>query len=190
MVKTRKQAQDEVEALFSAVTTNWERFPGDDDHEREANVIIDEINAARKGDDAKRAVQAMMAVPTLKTVIIRMVYSEDDASDIPIKYLKHCLEHPARIQQFYVEAQRRSINGPNKAIRTKCLECQGQDTAGVRQCPVVTCQLWPFRMSGNPFFGRMRGAEDEVTDAEVEADYALEDARDAEREQANADQTA
>lgn len=179
MAKTRKQAEDEVEKLYNAVLSGWEPFNGDSEHEREADIIINEVNAARESGDARRTVKAMMLKDTLKTVIIRMVYSEDDPRDIPIRYLKHCLQFPARIQQFASTQQRAGINGPSKAIRIKCLECQGQDTVGVRLCPAVTCELWPFRMGSNPFFARMRGSEDEVTDAEIAQDEAEEDAREA-----------
>jgi hypothetical protein len=36
--------------------------------------------------------------------------------------------------------------GRAKAIRLKCIDCCGGNTAEVRQCPVIHCHLWRFRM--------------------------------------------
>jgi len=35
------------------------------------------------------------------------------------------------------------------AIRQKCLECQGGNSAEVRRCCITDCPLWPWRM-GRP----------------------------------------
>lgn len=40
---------------------------------------------------------------------------------------------------------------PVKAIRKKCLECSGDYINEVKECPVVECAVWPFRMGKNPF---------------------------------------
>ena len=37
-----------------------------------------------------------------------------------------------------------------KTIRAKCLDCSGDQAGEVRLCPVRTCELWPFRMGGDP----------------------------------------
>ena len=39
---------------------------------------------------------------------------------------------------------------PIKAIRAKCLECQGQSPKEVRLCLAVQCALHPYRMGKNP----------------------------------------
>ncbi len=41
-----------------------------------------------------------------------------------------------------------------KVIRKKCLDCCAYHHAEVRQCPIQTCPLWPFRMGKNPFHTR------------------------------------
>jgi hypothetical protein len=33
------------------------------------------------------------------------------------------------------------------AIRAKCLECSGGQRKEVKECPIKTCTLWPFRLS-------------------------------------------
>lgn len=33
-----------------------------------------------------------------------------------------------------------------KAIRLKCLDCSGGNSAEVRRCPATNCALWPYRM--------------------------------------------
>lgn len=37
-----------------------------------------------------------------------------------------------------------------KAIRQKCLDCSGWQNKDVRECPVKTCALWPYRMGSKP----------------------------------------
>jgi hypothetical protein len=36
--------------------------------------------------------------------------------------------------------------GRAKAIRLKCIDCCGGNTAEVRKCPATNCSLWRFRM--------------------------------------------
>lgn len=36
--------------------------------------------------------------------------------------------------------------GRAKAIRLKCIDCCGGNTAEVRKCPATHCFLWRFRM--------------------------------------------
>ena len=36
--------------------------------------------------------------------------------------------------------------GRAKAIRLKCIDCCGGNTAEVRKCPATQCPLWRFRM--------------------------------------------
>ena len=39
---------------------------------------------------------------------------------------------------------------PMKAIRHKCVECCGGQFNEVKQCPVVKCPLYPYRMGHRP----------------------------------------
>lgn len=39
---------------------------------------------------------------------------------------------------------------PVKAIRKKCLDCSGDSRKEVRECVVLDCPLYPFRMGKNP----------------------------------------
>lgn len=39
---------------------------------------------------------------------------------------------------------------PLKAIRAKCLDCCCWQSEEVRQCPLETCSLFPFRFGKNP----------------------------------------
>lgn len=43
----------------------------------------------------------------------------------------------------------------SRAIRAKCLECQGGQQAEVSRCQITDCTLWPWRMgAGRPRPGR------------------------------------
>jgi hypothetical protein len=48
---------------------------------------------------------------------------------------------------------RAKIRNRATAIRAMCVMCMGGDTAGVRQCPSITCPLHPFRMGKDPLRG-------------------------------------
>ena len=37
-----------------------------------------------------------------------------------------------------------------KAIRMRCLDCSNWQQGEVKNCPLYTCALWPFRMGRNP----------------------------------------
>lgn len=39
---------------------------------------------------------------------------------------------------------------PVKAIRAKCLDCSGHRPSKVRNCPVMDCVLFHYRMGHNP----------------------------------------
>ena len=39
---------------------------------------------------------------------------------------------------------------PMKAIRAKCLDCNGT-ASEVKLCPCKGCALWPFRLGKNPY---------------------------------------
>lgn len=39
---------------------------------------------------------------------------------------------------------------PLKAIRAKCLDCCCDNTREVRECPITSCPIWPFRMGKKP----------------------------------------
>ena len=44
-----------------------------------------------------------------------------------------------------------------QAIRHKCLDCSVYQPIEVRECPVSTCGLWPFRFGVDPDPSRTRG---------------------------------
>ena len=39
---------------------------------------------------------------------------------------------------------------PIQAIRAKCLDCTCNQPKEVRECLVLTCPLWPYRMGRRP----------------------------------------
>ena len=43
-----------------------------------------------------------------------------------------------------------TVKTPIKAIRAKCLDCSGDSSHEVRQCPILDCALHPFRQGKNP----------------------------------------
>ena len=47
-----------------------------------------------------------------------------------------------------------TIKSPIKAIKAKCLDCSADNITEVKECPVETCSLFPFRFGKNPFTKR------------------------------------
>jgi len=43
---------------------------------------------------------------------------------------------------------------PMKALRSKCIDCSGGNATEVRKCTAIKCDLWPYRMGFNPFYGK------------------------------------
>ena len=39
---------------------------------------------------------------------------------------------------------------PIKAIRKKCLDCSCGQLVEIRECPVINCTLYPYRMGRRP----------------------------------------
>lgn len=65
------------------------------------------------------------------------------------------------------------VKNPVKAIRAFCLECSGDSTAEVKNCPREVCPLYPFRLGKNPYRQRR-----EMTEEEKQAlAYRLREAR-------------
>ena len=44
-----------------------------------------------------------------------------------------------------------------QAIRRKCLDCSCFQPGDVRECPLTTCGLWPFRLGRDPEPSGSRG---------------------------------
>ena len=44
-----------------------------------------------------------------------------------------------------------------QAIRRKCLDCSCFQPSEVRECPLSTCDLWPYRLGRDPYPSRSRG---------------------------------
>lgn len=42
------------------------------------------------------------------------------------------------------------IKTPLKAIRAKCMDCSINQIVEVRECPIINCPLYPYRMGHNP----------------------------------------
>lgn len=114
----------------------------------------------------------------IRTAVIYMNYRPMDTGmnpkDVPIKHIRWALQHPIVQPSVLSKEQRARVDSPIKGVRAFCMECQGNDTVGVRECASVNCPLWPFRMGTNAFYGKLTDAEAEMTDQQV-IDEAEED---------------
>ncbi len=39
---------------------------------------------------------------------------------------------------------------PIKAMRAKCMDCTCHQPKEIRECRIITCALWPYRMGKRP----------------------------------------
>ncbi len=50
-------------------------------------------------------------------------------------------------------ASQLGIPKPLRAIRLKCLDCCNGQEKEIRECTIMTCALWPYRMGRYPKAG-------------------------------------
>jgi hypothetical protein len=60
-----------------------------------------------------------------------------------------------------------------KAIRAYCIGCSGGSRSEVAKCPIVLCELYPFRMGSNPW----RRSRDNTTINREKMTARLQEAR-------------
>lgn len=72
---------------------------------------------------------------------------------------------PRKMKPEELEKMGHKNSSLGKIIRLHCLECAGGSKDEVRLCTAVSCHLWPFRMSKNPF--RKREMTQEQKDASI-----------------------
>ena len=58
---------------------------------------------------------------------------------------------PPKANPDFAETPSRDLT-PLRAIRLKCLDCNGESSLEVRLCPVSRCPLWPYRLGKKPDF--------------------------------------
>lgn len=85
---------------------------------------------------------------------LKLTYWGKNPKEIPVSALRHMVdpvigEDPIKAKYF------RRVSNPATALRAFCIHCMNGQTAEIRRCQAVQCPLWPFRMGGNPFFGKV-----------------------------------
>lgn len=55
----------------------------------------------------------------------------------------------------------KKIKTPIKSIRAYCLDCSGNSSTEVRECPVVDCPLYPYRLGKSPNRKKREFSEEE-----------------------------
>jgi len=71
---------------------------------------------------------------------------------VPFAVLKEHIQAPAYLNQLEDKYLAR-INNRAKAIRAYCVNCQGFELIGVKECSSLNCPLHPFRMGKDPLRG-------------------------------------
>jgi len=149
---------------------------GDTPHRNRCNQIMRDYFKAKDSEDLKEYRSSFVLGKQLKTAVITMVYAGDNPKHVPAKYLRYALDFPIAGTTLGPE-QRARVKSPITAIRAFCLNCQGNDSVGVRECPAVNCQFWAFRMGNNAFYGKLGEAEVEVSDTELALEDSEEEAQ-------------
>ena len=72
---------------------------------------------------------------------------------------------------------------PVKAIREKCLDCCCGSTLEVKECNVVKCPIYPFRMGKNPFRQKREMTEEQKKAIGDRLREARENSADSEEEE-------
>ncbi len=56
---------------------------------------------------------------------------------------------------------------PMTAVRAKCMDCAGGSCAEVRECVLVDCPLFPYRMGHRPVFEGRERLKKKLTDEQL-----------------------
>jgi hypothetical protein len=136
------------------------------------NDLMAEYINVLAGDDPLAFKKALKLRDQLRTAVIYLNYRPTDKGmnpkEVPVEHMRWAMMHPLQGGSFLTKEQGQRVDSPIKGIRAFCLNCQGNDNAGVRECAAINCQFWPFRMGTNVFFGRLAASEQEMTDEQVE----------------------
>lgn len=68
-------------------------------------------------------------------------------------HITECPLHRYRFGRRPTEEEARLYDAettPVKAMRENCVDCVGGEISRIRNCPIDTCPLWPYRMKRNP----------------------------------------
>lgn len=161
-------------------------------YHKDCNLLMGEYLRLIEDDDPRSFGKALKLKARLRTAVIRLAYrpsaeggmNPKQASVEEMRYaisnpLIHVTQHRDHKKQVITEfmyldnlskEQLARVDSPIKGIRAKCMDCQGNDSTGVRECACINCPLWPFRMGTNVFYGRLAASEAELSDAEVAAE--------------------
>lgn len=87
--------------------------------------------------------------------------------ELDFEELREVVQEPLH-EDTVEDTYRAKIKSPKTAIRAYCISCQGGSIVGVRECPAVTCPLWPFRMGRDPLRGYDLPKADDPELSEIE----------------------
>jgi hypothetical protein len=161
-----EEIEDRLEIMLDPVDGAYE--PADTFPKQAANRVRDKVLA-----EPDEEMQEFMH-DELRTAIASVVYGGHDPKFVPTEVMVHCIQNPVGGSQSSTEYDARNrVRNANTGIRAFCLGCMGGDRVLVRQCQTGNCPLWPFRMGGNPLYGRLVGStgeeESNETAEEIEA---------------------
>lgn len=165
--------RSEIDQMVRGLINNGPFDPPDGPWEAKANVVLAGINDLKAKDRAD-ALDIEELEEELRSIAVHILHAGDNPHDVPLKEIRYVLDNP--VVEYPVSLKhRRAITGPGRAIRAKCMECQGLQQAWVHDCLTINCPLWPFRFGNNPFYGRLANTDEneEVVDSEAEIE-ALE----------------
>jgi hypothetical protein len=83
-------------------------------------------------------------------------YAGKDPRFVPVEALNRMRRAKQPMDDHTTASYRTRIKTRASAIRTFCVDCQGGEVKGVKECEAMNCPLWPFRMGTDPLRGKVK----------------------------------
>jgi hypothetical protein len=83
-------------------------------------------------------------------------YAGKDPRIVPVEALDRMRRAKQPMDDLTTANYREKIKTRASSIRAFCVDCQGGEIKGVRECEAMNCPLWPFRMGTDPLRGKVR----------------------------------
>lgn len=149
------------------------------------------VELEKRLDDLDESIAESKGVALLKLkkardrVQLALDWQGVNPKELDVDELRDVIQAPLH-QDSVDDTYRAKIKNQKTAIRAYCVSCQGGSVVGVKECPSVTCVLFPFRMGKDP----LRGYElPKVEEPELtEDDLVEEDMDDGEDEEDDSDE--
>lgn len=107
-------------------------------------------------DEAPNVIAKLKLKRDLEIIDDTLRYAGKDPRMVPVEALNRMRQAKQPMDDLTTANYRTKIKTRASAIRGFCVDCQGGEIKGVRECEAMNCPLWPFRMGTDPLRGKVK----------------------------------